>query len=84
MPLLRSLPNAALASVILFACASLIQISDMRRLWRINRIDLFLMLATIAATLGLGVMLGLSISIGVSLLLTIQQSSRPHWAEVAS
>lgn len=56
--------------------------SDFKRLWRVSKRDFLLMLLTIVLTVALGVMYGIAIAVGLSLLMTIQQSSRPHVAEL--
>ncbi len=80
---LEPLPQAVLASNIMIACVALLKFEDLQRLSVTkSRVDLFLWLVTVAATLGVGVSLGLLISVGLSLLLVVLQTSRAHHARL--
>jgi len=80
---LEPLPQAVLASNIMIACLALLKFEDLQRLAATkSRVDLFLWLLTVAATLGVGVSYGLLIAVGVSLLLVVLQTSRAHHARL--
>lgn len=79
-PLFVYLPNAALAAIIVVAVAGLLDMSEVKFLWRTDRLDFYLMLLTFGATLVLGIEEGILVGITTSLLLVIYQSSRPHTA----
>ncbi len=79
-PLFFYLPKAILASVIMVAVFGLIDIAEIRRLWRSDRVDLLLLLSTFWATLLGGIELGIGIGVLLSLLVVIARSTRPHIA----
>ncbi len=79
-PLFAFLPDAALASIIVVAVTGLLDLTEVKFLWRTDRLDFYLMLLTFAATLALGIEEGILVGITTSLLLVIYQSSRPHTA----
>lgn len=81
-PLFTFLPKALLASVILVAIAGLIDIQEIRYLWRVNKTDLVLLLATFFAALFFGIEEGILVGVVLSLLAFIQQASRPHMARL--
>ncbi len=79
-PLFVYLPNAALAAIIVVAVSGLLNLTEVRFLWRTDRLDFYLMVVTFLATLSLGIEEGILVGISASLLLVIYQSSRPHTA----
>lgn len=81
-PLLRFLPLATLAAIIVVAVSSLIDPRALPRAWALNRADGAAMAATMLATLLFGVEQGLAAGVGLSLALHLWRSSRPHVAEV--
>ena len=74
------LPNAVLAAIIMVAVVGLIDVKEVKLLWRIDRRDFYLMAGTFAATLGLGIEEGILVGVVMSLVMVIYQSSRPHVA----
>jgi SulP family sulfate permease len=77
-PLLRDLPMAALAAIILTAVSGLVDLAEMRRLRARDRAGLGLMLLTLAATLGLGIVWGLLLGAGVGALMRLfRRSAQP-------
>jgi SulP family sulfate permease len=81
-PLLYFLPIATLAATIIVAVLSLVDVSEMARVWRYSRRDFVAMAATIVMTMGVGVEVGLATGVILSILLYLQRSSRPHVAIV--
>ncbi|MCP4808874.1 MAG: sulfate permease [Proteobacteria bacterium] len=79
-PLFHLLPRAILASIILVAVTGLIDIEEVRHLWRVKRDDLALLVVTFAATLFLTIELGILIGVGASLLWFVATSTRPEIA----
>ncbi len=79
-PLFFYMPQAVLAAIVMVAVAGLIDLKEARFLWRVRRADFFLMLLTFGATLGLGIEQGILVGVVASLILVIQQGSRPHAA----
>jgi sulfate permease, SulP family len=78
--LFRSLPNAVLAAIVITALASLFQWQEAVHLWRTDRRDFAVMMATFAATLGLGIEEGIIVGVVVSLGTLVYETSRPHTA----
>ena len=79
-PLFYYLPKAVLAAIIVVAVASLVDVKGARQLWRVDRRDFGLMTATFAATLALGIEEGIVAGVLLSLVVLIDQISRPHTA----
>ena len=79
-PLFRLLPKAALAAIIITAVIGLIDLAEVRRLWRVKRSDLVFLLLTFAATLTLGVQTGLLIGVAASIGWLVLKTTRPHTA----
>jgi SulP family sulfate permease len=81
-PALYYLPQATLAATIVVAVLSLVDVSILRKTWNYAKSDFMAVLATLVATLAVGVETGLVVGVGVSLALYIYRTSRPHMAEV--
>ncbi len=79
-PLFYYLPQAILASVIMVAVFGLIDIKEPLHLWRINRTDFWMLVATFLATLLLGIEQGIGVGVVLSLAMVIYQTTRPHVA----
>lgn len=79
-PLFYFLPKAALAAVIMVAVAGLIDLHEVKHLWKVKRSDLGLLLFTFAATLALGAKDGLFLAVGASMLWFVIKTTRPHYA----
>lgn len=81
-PLFYYLPQAILASIIMVAAFGLVDVRTVRQLWKTDRRDLGLLLATFAATLALGIELGIGVGVALSLVMVIFRSAYPHVAEL--
>ncbi|MBA4266722.1 MAG: sodium-independent anion transporter, partial [Comamonadaceae bacterium] len=81
-PALFYLPQATLAATIVVAVLSLVDFRILRKTWRYAKSDFIAVVATLAATLGVGVEAGLVVGVAVSLALYLYRTSRPHMAEV--
>ena len=79
-PLFYYLPKTVLAAIIMVAVFGLIDVAEVRHLWKVNRSDLALLVLTFAATLGLGIEIGILVGVGASLALFVVRSTRPHTA----
>ena len=79
-PLFYYLPNAILASVIMVAVFGLIDIEEVRFLWKANKTDFWMLVITFFATLTLGIELGIGIGVAFSLGMIIYKSTKPHAA----
>ena len=81
-PALYYLPQATLAATIVVAVLSLVDFSILRKTWRYAKSDFLAVLATLEATLTVGVEAGLVVGVALSLALYLYRTSRPHMAEV--
>jgi len=78
--LFARLPQAALAAIVVVAVAQLIDLGEVRRLWRYQRRDAAVLLLTLGAVLVFGIELGLVVGVLASLLAHLWRTSRPHVA----
>ena len=79
-PLFYYLPKAVLAAVIMTAVFGLIDVHEVKHLWKIDRADLALLGLTFFGTLSLGIEAGIGLGVGASLLWFVVQTTRPHAA----
>jgi SulP family sulfate permease len=79
-PLFAFMPKAVLASIILVAVYGLIDVAEVRHLWRTDRVDLGLLVLTFAATLVLGMEQGILVGAGASMFVFVARRTRPHFA----
>lgn len=78
--LFRNLPDAVLAAVVLVAVSGLIDISELRHLFRVSRLDFAAALAALVGVLLLGILDGVIVAVVASLLMLLIQTSTPHVA----
>jgi len=78
--LLRDLPEAALAAVVIASAIGLFQIRDLGRLYRIQRWEFWLSLAAFVGVAALGPVPGMMIAIAIALAEFIWDAWRPHYA----
>jgi MFS superfamily sulfate permease-like transporter len=78
--LLRNLPNVVLAAIVLVAVKGLINVAELRHLWRVSRFEFGVSMVAFAGVLVLGILKGVMLAAVVSLLLLIRRASRPHVA----
>ncbi|AQS94117.1 sodium-independent anion transporter [Polaribacter sp. BM10] len=81
-PLFYHLPKTVLAAIIIVAVFGLVNFKEARFLWKANKLDFWLMLATFLATLLLGIEYGIIVGVGLSLIILIFRTSRPYVAEL--
>ena len=79
-PLFYYLPNAILAAVIIIAVIGLIDVKGAIHLWKVDRGDFMMMIATFLGTLALGIEQGVLIGVVLSLALIIFRTTQPHAA----
>jgi len=72
------LPKVILASIVTFAVSSLVDLEEIQKLSKFNKVDMCLLLITFFMTLGLGVQSGILTAVGLSVILIIFQCSRPN------
>lgn len=79
-PFFYFLPKALLASVIIAAVVSLVDYKEALRLWKNDRRDFYILIATFLFTLTLGIQSGVLIGVVLSLAMMLYSNSRPHVA----
>jgi len=75
--LFRTLPDAVLAAVVLVAVSGLIDIPELRHLWRASRLDFVAAAVALAGVLLMGVLDGVLIAVLASILMLLARMSRP-------
>jgi high affinity sulfate transporter 1 len=76
--LLKSLPQSALAAVLIAAALSLLDLDALRRYMRVRRSAAVLSLVATAGVIVFGVLQGILIAIGLAVLLFFRRSWQPH------
>ena len=79
-PLFYYLPKAVLAAIIMTAVFGLVDVREVRHLWKVKRSDLALLVITFLATLSVGIDQGIMLGVGASLLWFVVRTTRPHFA----
>ena len=80
--LLRNLPEAVLAAIVLVALSSFIKIPDFRRLWQISRIEFLVAMVAFVAVLFLGILKGVMFAAVASILFLLRHMANPHVARL--
>jgi len=78
--LLRFLPNTALAAVVICSALSLVEVKDLRRIWRMQRWEFWLSMACFAGVAVLGAVQGIAIAVGIAVIEFLWDAWRPHSA----
>ena len=78
--LLSNLPSAALAAVVIASAIGLIEVADLRRLWRIQRWEFWLSMGCLLGVALLGAIPGIGLAIGVAVIEFLWDGWRPHSA----
>ncbi|MCF6328364.1 MAG: sulfate permease [Henriciella sp.] len=81
-PVLFYLPKAILAATIIVAVLTLINLHDVKAIWKYSKSDFAAMAATTLVTLVAGVEYGITTGVALSLFLHLYNTSRPHFALV--
>jgi MFS superfamily sulfate permease-like transporter len=76
--LFRTLPQAALAAVVITASMSLADLAGTRRLWRQRKVEFALSVVAFAGVAVLGVLPGIVIAVGLSILNVFRHAWRPY------
>ncbi|MDC6352354.1 solute carrier family 26 protein [Zeaxanthinibacter sp. PT1] len=79
-PIFYFLPNAILAAIIMVSVVGLIEINYPSELWKHQRDEFYLLLATFLATLFMGILQGIVLGVLFSLILMLYRTSKPHFA----
>ncbi|MEJ8826785.1 sulfate permease [Variovorax humicola] len=77
---LKNLPNVVLAAIVLVAVKGLVNIGEMKRLWRVSRYEFAVSMIAFGAVLLLGILNGVIVAVLASLTLLIGRVARPHVA----
>jgi MFS superfamily sulfate permease-like transporter len=78
--LLQNLPSTALAAVVIAAAISLFEVSDLRRIYRIQRWEFWLSMVCFAGVAVLGAIPGIALAIVIALIEFLWDGWRPHSA----
>lgn len=78
--LFESIPQCALAAIVISAVIGLVDYEEAIFLWRVDKKDFLLWTITSATTLFFGIEIGVVVGVGVSLAFVIHESANPHVA----
>jgi high affinity sulfate transporter 1 len=78
--LLQHLPTAALAAVVIAAAVGLIEVADLKRIYRIQRWEFWLAIVCFAGVAVLGVIPGIGLAIALAIAEFLWDGWRPHSA----
>ncbi|XP_044536495.1 solute carrier family 26 member 6 [Gracilinanus agilis] len=79
--LFNHLPKAILAAIVIINLKGMfVQFSDIKSLWKSNRVDLLIWLVTFVATVLLNLDIGLAVAIGFALISVIFRTQLPHYS----
>lgn len=78
--LFRSLPDAVLAAIVLFAVKGLIDLRELRYLWHASRLDFAAAGVALVGVLAMGVLDGVIIAVLASVVMLLGRVARPHVA----
>lgn len=81
-PLFYYLPQAILASIILVAVFSLIDINEVKHLWKTDKADFFMLIVAFLGTLFIGIEEGIILGVGLSIGMILYRTMKPHIAVV--
>jgi high affinity sulfate transporter 1 len=78
--LLRNLPQAALAAVVIASALGLFEIADLRRIYRIQQWECWLSIGCFAGVAVFGAIPGIALAILAAVIEFLWDGWRPHWA----
>jgi high affinity sulfate transporter 1 len=78
--LLQHLPNTALAAVVIASAIGLIEITDLKRIYRIQRWEFWLSIACFLGVAVLGAIWGIGLAIVIAVIEFLWDGWRPHFA----
>ena len=78
--LLRNLPDVVLAAIVLVSVKGLINLGELRHLWRASRFEFAVSMTAFGGVLALGILKGVMLAAIVSMLVLIRRAARPHVA----
>ncbi|AGC43988.1 sulfate permease [Myxococcus stipitatus DSM 14675] len=81
-PLFRTLPEATLAAIVVMATVGMMDVTEMRRLFKLRRTDFLLAAGAMLSVLVLEVLPGLLVSVGLSVAFLVWRASQPSLSEL--
>jgi high affinity sulfate transporter 1 len=78
--LLQHLPNTALAAIVIASAIGLIEVSDLRRIYRIQRWEFWLSMTCFAGVAVFGAIPGIAVAIVIAIIEFLWKGWRPHSA----
>jgi len=78
--LLRNLPTTTLAAVVIASAIALIEVTDLRRIYRIQRWEFWLSIGCLAGVAALGAIPGIGLAIVIAVIEFLWDGWRPHSA----
>ncbi len=78
--LVRNMPQAALAAIIIAAAMSLFDLAALRHLWKVRRSEFVLALVSILGVAFVGVLEGIIIAVVLSIIQFFNRAWKPHYA----
>ena len=75
--MLANLPTVVLAAIVLVAVKGLVDVRELRHVWRVSRFEFVVSMVAFAAVLLLGILQGVMVAVVVSLLLLIRRAAHP-------
>ena len=78
--MLANLPTVVLAAIVLVAVKGLVNVRELRHVWRVSRYEFVVSMVAFAAVLLLGILQGVMVAVLVSLLLVIGRAAQPNVA----
>jgi high affinity sulfate transporter 1 len=77
---LALLPQAILGAIVLMAVKGLIDLKEIRHLWKVSRFDLYVAVVALVGVLTLGILKGVILAAIVSVLMLLRRGSHPYLA----
>jgi len=78
--MLANLPTVVLAAIVLVAVKGLVNVRELRHVWRVSRYEFAVSMVAFAAVLLLGILKGVVVAVVVSLLMLLRRASHPNVA----
>jgi len=82
-PVFYFLPKCILAAIVMVSVKGLIDVAEVKYLWRVNKLEFALWWATFLMTIGLGISKGIMYGIVLSVMLSVYNSSSIYMTMVA-
>ena len=78
--MLANLPTVVLAAIVLVAVKGLVNVRELRHVWRVSRYEFAVSMVAFAAVLLLGILKGVMVAVVVSLLMLLRRAALPNVA----